>query len=122
MTLRLVLSVAIAAASLLNAAAPKSEQKTVSGWVIDSACAFTKGLTKPADPSCAIACGKNGSPLVLVQDDGMIYWPIEEVMPAASQNVRLLPFAGKHVSASGKVFARNGTTAIVINKITSAPE
>src|SRR6266566_9391581 len=102
------------------AASPKSEQKTVSGWVIDSACAFTKGISKPGDPECAIACGKAGSPLVLVQDDGAtIFWPIEETMPAASQNARLLPYAGKHVTASGKVFARNGTTAIVIEKIES---
>jgi hypothetical protein len=110
------------AASLSFGAEPKSEQKTVTGWVIDSACAFTKGISKPGDPACAIACGKSGSPLVIVQDDGTIYWPIEETMPAASQNARLLPFAGKHVTASGKVFARNGTTAIVIDKINNAPQ
>jgi hypothetical protein len=52
----------------------------------------------------------------------VIYWPIEEMMPAASQNGRLMPFAGKHVTASGMVFARNGTTAIVIDKINNAPE
>src|SRR5438128_2005790 len=110
-------------ASAVFAASPKSEQKTVSGWVIDSACAFTRGISKPGDPDCAIACGKAGSPLVLVQDDGsMIYWPIEESMPAASQNARLLPYAGKHVTASGKVFTRNGTTAIVIEKIDASPE
>ena len=110
-------AVLILTASLAVAASPKSEQKTVSGWVIDSACAFTKGISKPADPECALACGKAGSPLVLVQDDGTILWPIAESMPAASQNVRMLPFAGKHVTASGKVFQRNGTTAIVIDKI-----
>ena len=108
--------------SLAFAASPASEQKSVTGWVIDSACAFTKGISKPADPSCAIACGKSGSPLVLVQDGGTIYWPIEEQMPAGSQNARLMPFAGKHVTASGKVFARNGTTAIVIDKIENSPE
>jgi hypothetical protein len=105
------------------AASPvSSEQKTVSGWVIDSACAFTKGLSKPASADCAIACGKAGSPLVLVQDDGTILWPIEEVMPAKSVNARLLPFAGKHVTASGKLFARNGTSAIVIEKIGESGE
>lgn len=115
MKLRLLVFLAVSAG--LFAASPKSEQKTVSGWVIDSACAFTKGISKPADPECAIACGKAGSPLVLVQDNGTIFWPIEETMPAGSQNARLMPFAGKHVTASGKVFQRNGTTAIVIDKI-----
>jgi hypothetical protein len=108
--------------SLVLAASPKSEQKIVTGWVIDSACAFTKGINKPGDPACAVACGKSGSPLVIVDEDGSIYWPIEETMPAASVNQRLLPFAGKHVTASGKVFARKGTTAIVIDKINDAPE
>ena len=115
-------SFVLVASFALAATAPKSEQKTVSGWVIDSACAFTKGLTKPASADCAIACGKAGSPLVLVQDDGTIYWPIEEVMPAKSMNARLLPFAGKHVTATGKVFARNGTTAIVIDKLGESAE
>jgi hypothetical protein len=115
-------SALILAGALMFAASPKSEHKTVTGWVIDSACAFTKGISKPGDPNCAIACGKSGSPLVIVQDDGVIYWPIEETMPAASQNGRLMPYAGKHVTASGKVFARNGATAIVIDKINNAPE
>jgi hypothetical protein len=30
---------------------------TVSGWVIDSACAYAKGLDKPIGVSCAKACG-----------------------------------------------------------------
>jgi hypothetical protein len=30
---------------------------TVSGWVIDSACAYTKGLDKAIGVSCAKACG-----------------------------------------------------------------
>jgi len=53
-----------------------AEEKTVTGWVLDSACAFTKGLTKPVSRDCALACARKGSQLVILQDDGSVYWPI----------------------------------------------
>ena len=96
------------------------QQKTVTGWVLDSACAFTKGLSKPISRDCALACAKNGSQLVILQDDGSIYWPIAETTPAVGQNKRLLRFAGKRVTATGKLYTRGGSTAIVIEKIEAA--
>jgi hypothetical protein len=90
---------------------------TVKGYVLDSACAFTKGLKKPISPQCATACAKAGSPLVILADSGTIYWPIADTTPSSGQNDRLLPFAGQKVTASGKVFERGGSTAIVIEKI-----
>src|SRR5258706_16345953 len=45
---------------------------TVKGYVLDSACAFTKGLSKPISKNCAEACAKAGSPLVILADDGTI--------------------------------------------------
>ena len=39
---------------------------TINGYVLDSACAFTKGLKKPISAECAIACAKAGSPLVIL--------------------------------------------------------
>jgi hypothetical protein len=89
----------------------------VKGYVLDSACAFTKGLKKPISPECATACAKAGSPLVILTDSGTIYWPIADTTPSSGQNDRLLPFAGQKVTASGKVFERGGSTAIVIEKI-----
>jgi hypothetical protein len=108
------------AISCTLAAPQANEQKTVTGWVLDSACAFTKGLSKPISRDCALACAKNGSPLVILQDDGVIYWPISEATPATSQNQRLTPFAGKRVTATGKVYNRGGSTAIVLEKIAAA--
>jgi hypothetical protein len=67
-----------------------------------------------------VACAKTGSPLVILQDDGSIYWPIAESMPAQGQNERLMPFAGKRVTATGKTYVRGGSTAIVIDKISEA--
>lgn len=93
---------------------------TVKGYVLDSACAFTKGLKKPISAECATACAKAGSPLVILTPAGAIYWPIADTTPSTSQNDRLLPFAGKNVTATGKVFARGGSKAIVISKIEEA--
>ena len=90
---------------------------TVKGYVLDSACAFTKGLKKPISADCATACAKAGSPLVILSDTGTIYWPIADSTPSSGQNDKLLPFAGQKVTASGKAFVRGGSTAIVIEKI-----
>jgi len=93
---------------------------TVKGYVLDSACAFTKGLEKPISKRCAAACAKAGSQLVILAEDGTIYWPIADTTPSSGQNSKLLPFAGEKVSASGKIFERGGSKAIVIAKIEAA--
>jgi len=90
---------------------------SVNGYVLDSACAFTKGLNKPISAQCATACAKAGSPLVILTDKGDIYWPIADTTPSSGQNDKLMPFAGQRVTASGKVYTRGGSTAIVIEKI-----
>src|SRR6266852_6593641 len=99
------------------AAGESAKPVTVKGYVLDSACAFTKSLKKPISSECAIACAKNGSPLVILAPSGTIYWPIADATPSSSQNEKLLPFAGQRVTVSGKVFQRGGSTAIVISKI-----
>lgn len=98
-------------------AADTGKAVSVKGYVLDSACAFTKNLKKPISPDCAVACARAGSPLVILADNGTIYWPISDTTPASGQNERLLPFAGKRVSVSGKVFQRGGSSALVIAKI-----
>ena len=90
---------------------------TVKGYVLDSACAFTKDLKKPISKECAIACAKAGSALVILSDDGTIYWPIADTTPSSGQNPKLLPFAGDKVVASGRVYDRGGSKALVIAKI-----
>ena len=104
------------------AAEQTAKTTTVKGYVLDSACAFTKGLKKPISAECAMACAKAGSPLVILSPAGTIYWPIADTTPSSSQNDKLLPYAGKNVTASGKVFQRGGSTAIVISKIEVAKE
>jgi hypothetical protein len=95
------------------AAADLGSNITVSGWVIDSACAYTKGLDKPIGPACA----RNGSPLVILRDDGTIFLPIDGKTPSSSQNSRLMPFAGERVTVTGKDYVRNGSHGLVIDRI-----
>jgi hypothetical protein len=111
--------VLLAAAICVSAA--ETPTVTVKGYVLDSACAFTKGLTKPISKQCAVSCANAGSQLVILADDGTIYWPIADTTPSSSQNPKLLPFAGDKVTASGKVYERGSSKAIVIEKIEAQP-
>ena len=93
----------------------------VKGYVLDSACAFIKNLKKPISPDCAVACAKAGSSLAILADDSKIYLPISSKMPAAGQNEQLLKFAGQRVTATGRIYEKGGSHAIVIEKIEAAP-
>jgi hypothetical protein len=114
---RLALPVVLLAVAF--AASGNGKPDTIRGYVLDSACAFTKNLKKPISPECAVACAKAGSPLVILSDDGTIYWPISDATPSSGQNEKLLPFAGQKVTATGKVFERGGSRAVVIDKVES---
>jgi len=94
----------------------------LTGYVLDSACAFTKGLDKPISADCARTCAKAGSPLVILSKDGMIYWPIADTTPSSGQNEKLLPFAGQKVNASGKLFQRGGSSALLIDTLELATD
>ena len=116
---KLLVPLVLAVAAL--AAEPTSKSTTVKGYVLDSACAFTKGLYKPISSECAIACARAGSPLVILVSNGTIYWPIADTTPSSGQNDKLLPFAGKQVTVHGKVYQRGGSNAIVIGKVEALP-
>jgi|SRR5882724_2372116 hypothetical protein len=118
------LTTALAGALLLAAtvhiANAEGKPVTVKGYVIDSACAFTKNLEKPISADCAKACAKAGSPLVILADNGSVYWPTSDAMPATSQNEKLLPFAAQKVVVSGKLYERGGSKALLIEKVEAA--
>jgi len=106
--------------AVFAADAGKGQPVNVKGYVLDSACAFTKNLDKPISADCARACAKAGSPLVILAEDGTVYWPIADTTPSSGQNEKLLPFAGQKVTAKGLVFQRGGSSAIVIENLTAA--
>jgi len=112
-----VLAAFLLVLTALGFAAGTSKPVTVKGYVLDSACAFTKGLEKPISSDCARACAKAGSPLVILSDDGTVYWPIADTTPSSGQNEKLMPFAGQKVTATGRVFQRGGSSALVVEKI-----
>lgn len=112
-----IVVVSLCALSHSARAGETASEVTLTGWVLDSACAYTKGLDKPIGVACAKACAKNGSPLVILRDDGTIFLPIDDKTPSSSQNAKLMQFAGERVTVSGKDYARNGSHAIVIEKI-----
>jgi len=116
------LPAAFFAVVLGSAGALLAQQKTVTveGYVLDSACAFTKNLEKPISRECALACAKEGSQLVILTKDGTIYWPIDSATPAKGQNARLTEFAGNRVTATGKLYDRGGSHALVIEQIAAA--
>jgi hypothetical protein len=111
----LVFTIVLAQAD--TAPAAKGTSVTVKGYVLDSACAFTKGLKKPISADCAVACAKGGSPLVILTRAGEIYWPIADTTPSTEQNSKLLPFAGQNVTATGKSFTRGGSHALVLEHV-----
>jgi hypothetical protein len=120
---RILLRLAVAVLTLAavfgqtSSAGAQGKTTTFKAYVIDSACTFIKNLKKPVNPACAVACAKAGSPLVLQTASGVIYWPISDATPAQGLNDRLLEYAGKQVSVTGKVFDKGGSHAIVIEKI-----
>ncbi len=94
---------------------------TIKGYIIDSSCTFRNDLKKPVSAECALACAKAGSPLVILTEDGTIYWPISPDIPATSQNDKLMSYAGKMVTVTGKPYTKGGSKAIVIEKVEVVP-
>ncbi|HEV2177646.1 MAG TPA: hypothetical protein VGW33_10670 [Terriglobia bacterium] len=98
-------------------AATAGKTATIEGYVVDSACAFVRNVQKPRGEDCALKCARAGSPLVILANDGTLYWPISSAMPAVGENPRMMKYAGQRVSATGAVYQRSGAHAIVIEKI-----
>jgi predicted lipoprotein with Yx(FWY)xxD motif len=115
-----VVAIILLGAALALAADNTGKSTTVKGYLIDSACAYTRDLKKPISPACAQACAKAGSPLVILTEDGTVYWPIDSAKPAKGQNEKLMPLAGQKVTATGTVYDRGGSKAMVIEKIAAA--
>jgi len=92
----------------------------VTGYVRDLACPYrnrSKEAAKPPDDSCVRECVKAGAPLGIITEDGTIYNVISRTMPDTDERAKLLPYVAKTVRATGRVFERNGSRAIAIDKI-----
>jgi hypothetical protein len=99
-------------------------KETIEGLVRDAACPI-QNLDNHATSlslKCVQDCVKGGSPLVILTQDGRLYFPISAKMPDTDQRQELMPFIGKYVRATGIVFERTGTHAIVITEIKEMKE
>ena len=96
-------------------------KETIEGLVRDVACPIQNLDAKPTSMSrkCVQGCVK-GSPLVILTEECRLYFPISAKMPDTDQRQELMPFVGKYVRATGIVFERTGTHAIVITGIKEA--
>jgi hypothetical protein len=94
---------------------------TIVGFVRDTACLLrNKTATVAKDEEsrkCIIQCVRAGSPLAILTKSGELYTPLSAQIPDRDERRRLLPYAGKYVRATGRVFERGGTHAISIEKI-----
>lgn len=105
-----------------NAANDDSDEgipMAVEGLVRDVACPMLNHRASATDFNlkCALACAKNGSPLIILTRDGEIYFPMTDQMPDTNQRERMMPFVGKFVHVNGTVYRRHGTRTIVIKDI-----
>jgi hypothetical protein len=118
----LILSVTAVTLLVWAAAYAKDEQPaktTIEGLVRDISCPVqNKAATATTfNLKCAVECARNGSPLIILSKDGVIYIPISNSMPDKDQRQRLMPLLGKYVKATGTVYERSGTRAIAIDHI-----
>jgi hypothetical protein len=100
-------------------AASHQSKVTIEGLVRDIACPIQnlEATATHLSMKCLRECAKGGSPLVILTKDGDLYLPISDKMPDTDQRQTLMPFLGKYVQASGTVYERKGTHAIVIGEI-----
>jgi hypothetical protein len=95
-----------------------ASKATIEGLVRDVACPIQNldGTATNLSLKCVRECVRGGSPLVILTKEGQLYFPISDKMPDTDQRQELMPFVGKYVRASGTVFERTGTHAIVITE------
>jgi len=98
---------------------------TIVGFVRDTACLLrnkSASVAKDAESrKCIVQCVRAGSPLAILTKSGELYMPLSAQLPDRDQRRRLLPYAGKYVRATGRLFERGGTHAISIEKIEIVP-
>jgi hypothetical protein len=111
--------VACLAATGTGGADQEVAKTTVEGLVRDISCAIQnpRATATVLNLKCALECARNGSPLIILSKDGTLYVPISNVMPDKNERERLMPYVGKYVKVTGKIYERSGTRAIAVDQI-----
>jgi len=96
---------------------------TIVGYVRDSGCVHRfHEVVKPLPNGCLQACIKAGSALLILTKNEEVYHPVSWQMPDVDVRPQLLPFAGKLVKISGKVYERGGSKAITLEHMEEVRE
>src|SRR5580765_900954 len=91
---------------------------SIVGYVRDSGCVHRfHEVIKPLPNGCLEACVRAGSPLVILSKNEEVFHPVSDAMPDVDVRAKLLPFAGKLVKVTGKVYDRGGSKAITVERI-----
>jgi len=96
---------------------------TILGYVRDSGCVHRfHEVVKPLPNGCLEACVRAGSPLVILSKSEEVFHPVSVEMPDVDVRAKLLPFAGRLVKVTGKVYDRGGSKAITVERIEEGTE
>ena len=100
--------------------APAAEPLTVTGELVEVACANSKGEGGRGDAhaNCAMACAKRGNQMGILTDEA-IY--LIEGDYSANNNAKLLDFVAKRVQASGEVSEKDGQQVLNVSAMSIAP-
>lgn len=119
--MRRIFSFAAAAMFAASLSVPAFAQNsvTITGEVVDTACALKKGEGGKGDDhaNCAMACAKRGQPVGIMTADA-IYNVVGDY--AADKNAKMHEFVAKKVTVTGTVAEKDGQKTITITSIKPA--
>jgi hypothetical protein len=114
-----MLSFVAAAAFVASMAATAGAQNavTITGELVDTACALKKGEggKGEAHAACAMACAKRGQAQGIMTSDAIYNVAAGEY--TANNNAELLDFVAKRVTVTGNVTEKDGQKTIAIKSI-----
>jgi hypothetical protein len=117
--MRRILSWAAIAAFVAVVSVPALAQDsvTITGELVDTACALKKGEGGKGDAhaACAMACAKRGQAQGILTADAI--YNVASGDYTANNNAKLLEFVAKKVTVTGTVSEKDGQKSIAIKSI-----
>jgi hypothetical protein len=112
--------VAAAFVVAMSAVAAAQNSVTITGELVDTACALKKGEGGRGEShaACAMACAKRGQAQGILTADAMYNVAAGEY--TANNNAKLLDFVAKKVTVTGVVTEKDGQKTIAIKSIKAA--
>lgn len=101
------------------AGAPKAEETTITGQVVDVSCFTLSNASGAGHKACAQTCADKGIALGIKTADGTIYIPLGSGM-ANAQNPKLREHAEGNVRITGTHRFANGLHTIEVKSIAAA--